>query len=368
MGIFSRLFPKKRTPHAEDAPEYNPGPLEQAEEISNIVALGLEQGNYAEISQQLVRFAPQDEKRERYVFDHPKIVGSTIVILACVIFSLLYLYFFFIGVCTILFSSQYVIYGMTNVIVPAALLTANITIILKLILSIKFMKRYEAYSNVFRFKSFEIVGNLAALCGRNETTVVDDLNCAIEKKLIPQGHFTRDNLAFMISNRLFDKYSEKQAVYDRYFKQRIEEKDRVDARTEEISRIIETGTQYIEKIHDSQAIMKDRAVIKKLERMEIVVSMIFQEVDSNPSQAHSLGMFLNCYLSTAEKLIEGYISINEKQIIGKSLTNTKKDIESSLNIIVKAFENILEKMYAEMDISSDIAAMEIMMKQEGLAD
>jgi lipoate-protein ligase A len=102
--------------------------------------------------------------------------------------------------------------------------------------------------------------------------------------------------------------------------------------------------------------------------METIVSTIFHEVDVNPSQADSLGMFLNYYLPTTEKLLDAYITIGEKQVTGKNLSKTQKEIEESLETIIVAFENILEKMYEahEMDIASDIAAMEIMMKQEGL--
>ena len=69
-----------------------------------------------------------------------------------------------------------------------------------------------------------------------------------------------------------------------------------------------------------------------------------------------------------QKLLDAYITIGEKQITGKNLLKTQKEIENSLETIITAFENILEKMYEvhEMDIASDIAAMEIMMKQEGL--
>ena len=64
--------------------------------------------------------------------------------------------------------------------------------------------------------------------------------------------------------------------------------------------------------------------------MESVVSMIFHEVDVNPNNADKLGMFMNYYLPTTEKLLEAYIDIidiDEKKVKGKSLEKTKKDIE-----------------------------------------
>ena len=131
---------------------------------------------------------------------------------------------------------------------------------------------------------------------------------------------------------------------------------------------METGEQYIQKIHGYGTLVKDKNVSKKISRMEHVVSMIFYEIDANPSQAQSLGVFLNYYLPTTEKLLDAYVTMDEKQLSGKQATQTRKEIEEVINTIVRAFENILEKLYEEheMDIASDIEAIELSMKQEGL--
>ena len=50
------------------------------------------------------------------------------------------------------------------------------------------------------------------------------------------------------------------------------------------------------------------------------------------------------------------------------MKKTKKDIEDALDKILDSFEGLLDKFYEEqdMDISSEISAMETLMKQEGL--
>ena len=101
--------------------------------------------------------------------------------------------------------------------------------------------------------------------------------------------------------------------------------------------------------------------------MESVVSMIFHEVDVNPEQADKLGLFLNYYLPTTEKLLEAYIDLDEKEIKGNSLQKAQKEIELSLDTINDSFEKLLDKFYQEkeLDIASDITAMEVIIKQEG---
>ena len=189
-------------------------------------------------------------------------------------------------------------------------------------------------------------------------------------KLIPQGHFGRENLIFIVSDELYEKYKDKQAVYDRYYRKQVEERLRMKERTKEIQAVLNQGQVYIDKIHESSDIIKDKIISQKLDRMESVVSMIFYEVDVNPQNADKLGMFMNYYLPTTEKLLESYIEIDEKQIKGKSLKKTKKDIEGAIDKIIDSFEGLLDKFYQEkeLDIATDISAMEILMKQDGLSE
>lgn len=371
MGLFDRVFTRKNNIiDCDNALQPNSDYLSQAEQISNIVSVGVEEENYTSLNQQLSKFVPISEEKTKYIFDHPRIESNIIAVIVCALFSLLYVYFILIGIGTSIFSKNHLLYGIIGIAVSAVLLLVNVILISKLVSTIKYKNRYDTYIEVLRFKSFEIVEDLSAYSKQSANRVIKDLSGSIKHKLIPQGHFTRENLVFMISNEIYDQYSEKKAVYDRYFKNLIEERNRMKERTEEINLILEAGTKYVEKIHDSNELIKDKSVTQKLSRMETIVSMIFHELDVNPSQASSLGVFLNYYLPTTEKLIEAYLSIGEKQITGKALSNTKKEIENSLDTIIVAFENILEKMYQEheMDITSDIAAMEIIMQQEGLTE
>ena len=77
-------------------------------------------------------------------------------------------------------------------------------------------------------------------------------------------------------------------------------------------------------------------------------------------------MFLNYYLPTMEKLLMAYIDINEKKVEGQSLRKAKKDIDHAIDILLVSFESILNQFYEELelDISSDVSAMEALSEQE----
>lgn len=374
MGYFKNLFSKAKNDSDigsdNEIIDVSDDCFGQAEQIANVVSSGLENENYSDMNKQLSEIIPQNEEKESYVFYCPDTKTSVLGIIICSVLIGLFFYVAFIGAATALFSSEYRFYGLFSCGSSLAFIIVNAILITRSVSTIRYRQRFNEYAKVLKFKSVEILDNLVQLSKRNESQIIKDLEAGIKQKLIPQGHFTRGNLAFIVSNDGYEKYLNNSASYDRYFKKQIEERTRMKERTDEMNQIIETGNSYIEKIRDYNAIIKDKYVSEKLDRIETVVSMIFNEVDSNPEQAHSLGLFLNYYLPTTEKLLEAYITINEKPFPGQSLTKAKKDIEQSLETIIKAYEGILERLYSEheADIASDIAAMEIMMKQEGLTE
>ena len=164
-------------------------------------------------------------------------------------------------------------------------------------------------------------------------------------------------------------YKEKQALYDRYYKNLLEERLRMLERPEDLQQILDAGDMYVKKIRECNDIIKDKDITEKLNQMEKIVAMIFREVDLNPKHARKLGMFMNYYLPTTEKLLTEYINLSSRPIIVANIEKTKQEIKNSLTMINKSFEGILNQFFQEqeMDIATDIVTMEAMMRQDGLA-
>lgn len=371
MGLFDNLLSKKSNGSASEIKVLSASEtdhLGEAEQIANVVIAGLESENYSGMNRQLTTMVPTAQSKVEYVFDHPGVVDTFVAMTICIVMTLVYFYFLFIGSTTSFFSKEYFTVGTLIAGVSLAILFVNICLVARFVSVIKHKTRFDIYNQLLGFKSLEFIEDLAICSKQNEPTVIKDLQQAVKQKLIPQGHFSRDNLVFMVSDKVYDKYMEKPAVYDRYFQKKIEERRRVKSRTKRINQIMKAGEQYIKNLNDFKTLVKDKTVSRKIERLENVVSMIFHEIDVNPSQAQSLGVFLNYYLPTTEKLLDAYVSITEHKIVVSNLSTAKKEIEESLNTIIRSFEGILEKLYEEyeMDISSDIATMELVMKKEGL--
>lgn len=343
--------------------------IQEAKNVANIVSNNIKKGTYLELSEQLNQLSNIEINREKYVFEQKNTLTSIGCMVACIVFSIIYLYFSVIFLGTIVYSDDFKIFACGGVIVSIILLVLNGMIIGKMVQKICFNRRYNTYIKDLRFKNIELIDDLAIFSNVGSGKIVKDLRQAVKVKLIPQGHFGTDNLIFMVSNDVYEQYKEKQTIYDQYYRKMVEERLRMKERTKEMQAILDQGQEYIDKIHEINNIIKDKNISQKLNRMENVVSMIFHEVDINPSCADELGMFMNYYLPTTEKLLKAYIEIDEKKIKGKTLEMTKHEIEGVMDKISEFFEGLLDKFYQEqeLDIITDISTMELLMKQDGFS-
>jgi hypothetical protein len=361
MGAIEKIFTK---------PKVGGSFIEEAEKAAEIVAIGIEKGELTTIHDQLENLPSGKTEHEQYVFVRPGNAINVLRIVFGVILSIGFVYFIIIGTAIMQYSAEYKMYGLIGIAESAVAIGINILLLVFSVGRIQFYRRYDIYTDILKHRNVEIVDDLASYSKKDVAMVVKDLTKAIKYKYIPQGHFGTDNIIFITSDDVYNKYKEKQAVCDRYYRKQVEERVRMRERSKEMTQIMESGKNYVDKIHQSNDIIKDKAISQKLDRMETIVAMIFHEVDINPQQADKLGLFLNYYLPTTEKLLNAYIDLDEKQVKGKSLDRSKRDIENSLDTINTSFEAILDRFYQEqeMDIASDISAMEIMMKQDGIKE
>lgn len=342
--------------------------LEKAEKAAAIVSEGLEKGSYSDINQKLGLLIEPSELREKYVFPNNKNTAHIFVLILCGSLTLSYLYFFVIGLGTLIYSTRYVNYATIGIATSLVITLFNIELMVKAVNAIKFNRRYNLYLDVLKYKNIVLVDDLVEYANNSEKVVVKDLAKAIKKKLIPQGHLSKEQIFFMVSDDIYEKYMEKQLVYDRYYRKQFEERVRIKSRSGLVTHFLEMGQHSIDRIHEIKSVIKDKTVSNKIDKMEKIVAMIFHEIDINPEQIDKLGLFMNYYLPTTEKILEAYANIDEKQYKGKSLKRAKKEIEDSLDMINNSFEGILDKFYQEheLDITSDISTLEIIMKQEGM--
>lgn len=371
MGLFDRIFRRPANTNVEEiVAEPGESFIIGAERVADIITQGIEKGDLSEVSIRLDSIYSDDGTREKYVFNHPDIRHWLVAMAIWGIFSLVFIYILYIESGTAILSDEYRSDSLYLMLISGLVLLMNVFLIKIAVTEVMFARRYHQYQNILKYKQVEIVDDLALMINKKNNYVERDLIKAVGSKLIPQGHFSRNKVAFMVSDRTYERYKEHRAEYDRYLKNFIEERNRMKTRSKETEDLLEQGREYVQKIRDCNDIIKDKDISDKLDRMEKVVASIFHEVDINPAQSDKLGVFMGYYLPTTEKLLESYIEMGERRVKGQALTKSQKDISSALDSINGAFESLLERFFVEqeIDIASDISAMETIMTQEGLVN
>lgn len=112
----------------------------------------------------------------------------------------------------------------------------------------------------------------------------------------------------------------------------------------------------------------DPVMSQKISRLEEVSGRIFALAQKDPDKKAQLQKFMNYYLPTALKLLNTYASLSRQAVEGTNITEAKHSIERSMDLLVTAFENQLDKLFASdaLDVSTDIAALEGMLNLDGL--
>lgn len=108
----------------------------------------------------------------------------------------------------------------------------------------------------------------------------------------------------------------------------------------------------------------------KIDRLEDLTAKIFNVVKEDPDKQGKMRKFINYYLPTSLKLLRQYEQLDAQGIEGKNISESKRQIEETMDTMISAFEKQLDVMFAaeSMDISADIAAMQNLMRADGLID
>ena len=112
----------------------------------------------------------------------------------------------------------------------------------------------------------------------------------------------------------------------------------------------------------------DPVMTAKISRLEDVSARIFALAKKDPDKKAQLQKFMDYYLPTALKLLNTYAQLSAQDVQGSNITEAKQSIERSMDLLITAFENQLDKLFASdaLDVSTDIAALEGMLNLDGL--
>lgn len=126
----------------------------------------------------------------------------------------------------------------------------------------------------------------------------------------------------------------------------------------------------LEELHRINEAIPGEEMSTKISRLEDISAKIFELAENDPGKLPQLRKFMNYYLPTSLKLLNTYAQLDAQGIDGENITQGKREIESAMDTLCEAFANQLDKLFTSdaIDVSTDIAAMQAMLAQDGLAD
>lgn len=150
-------------------------------------------------------------------------------------------------------------------------------------------------------------------------------------------------------------------------------------RTVEEARKASTGDKAVDEMVtagremlNGLAAMKDGIASENIrsgiERICRAGTEIYDKVEAEPGRAPEVRRFMNYYMPTTEKLLNGYRGLSAVSTPGENVTQAMERIDGSVDMIADAFEKQIDNLYRStaLDLTTDITVMETMLKGEGL--
>lgn len=234
-------------------------------------------------------------------------------------------------------------------------------------------RRYKRYVGMVKDKLYCSIQEMAQRTGKSERFIVKDLRQMIHLGMFKQAHLDQKQTCLIASDEMYDRYMLTQKNYEEEQKKLEIEKLADERRQQERERlgeaaeVIEEGKGYVRLIRQCNDEIPGEEMSDKLNRLELLVTRIFDQVEKEPELASELRRMLSFYLPTTKKLLEAYRDL-DKQPDLSNITQTKREIEAAVDNINEAFEKFLDELFREKawDIQSDISVLHTMMKQDGL--
>ena len=128
--------------------------------------------------------------------------------------------------------------------------------------------------------------------------------------------------------------------------------------------------RILKELRDLNDLIPGEEMSGKISRLEDLAGKIFKIAKEQPKKLGSMRKFMDYYLPTSLKLLHRYAELDAQGVEGTNISDSKRKIEDTMDMMVTAFEKQLDKMFLSesIDISADIAAMQNLMRADGLVE
>ena len=126
---------------------------------------------------------------------------------------------------------------------------------------------------------------------------------------------------------------------------------------------------YAAALREANDALPGEDISNELAQLEARIGKIFDYVEKHPEKAGEIRRFMCYYLPTTLKLVSAYREFDAHDTGSADIARSKAEIITALGMINQAFDKLMVKLMqdAALDVSTDIAALQTILAQEGLA-
>ena len=137
-----------------------------------------------------------------------------------------------------------------------------------------------------------------------------------------------------------------------------------------VDSLVEKGQEMLKEIRHENELIPDADLSARMDQLDDVADRIFRTVAEQPGKAPQIRRFMDYYLPTTLKMLQGYRKMEERQVSGAEADATRNQIRQAMDVVLKAFDKQLHALYQDdmLDLNTDIDVMEAMLRQDGLVE
>ena len=129
---------------------------------------------------------------------------------------------------------------------------------------------------------------------------------------------------------------------------------------------LETARRFAQVLEQERHLMQDAQGREELDQMQKTTAAICEWLEGHPESLPKARRFAEYYIPTTLKLLHTYNDVQGQQ--GENAANIRRDIAGILHTLNQAYRNLYDTLLgdAALDVSSEIAALQGMLANDGL--
>ena len=221
------------------------------------------------------------------------------------------------------------------------------------------------------------IRDLASGVAQSEEQTTKDLLYMMKKNYFKQARIVEDGKIFILDIPTFKLYKEKLDQIPSYRKNLTDdvEIDGENLSVEDLNKersqeIIAESITSLDKLSEKRDEIESPSFKEHLGKLIENSTDILKIIEKYPDKATGLGKFSTYYLPTSLKLATSYKEFEMVNSMDSRIVKSMGEIEESIKTIAEAFDKMKIDLLDDraMDIKTEIDTINLLLKQEGLAE